>query len=106
MAKMNHVILYSNYEQAWQYLSDAQVGRVVRGMLHLLNTGEDFTPRGMEKVVWCLLKDQLLRNMEKYEEICEKNRENSRKYWQAKALSQQTETLEPDDVELLPDYTR
>ena len=106
MAKMNHIVLYGNYEQAWKALTNAQVGRVVRGMLHMLNTGEEFTPKGMECIVWCMVKDQLLRNMEKYEQICEKNRENSKKYWQAKALNTQTETLKPEDVKLLPDYTR
>lgn len=105
MAKMNHIILYSNYEEAFQHLTDAQFGRLVRNMLHVLNTGEELPMKGAAYMFWPLVKDQLLRNMEKYDQICEKNRENSKKYWQAKALNTQTETLKPGDVKLLPDYT-
>lgn len=84
MAKMNHILLYGNYEQVFDTMSDANVGKLIRSALHLLNTGEDVPPSGPARVVWSLMKDQILRNMAKYEEVCERNRENSQKFWDNK----------------------
>lgn len=95
MAKMNHALLYGNYEAAFQNLTDAQVGRLIRAMLHYLNTEEDQEPKGPEKYLWPVLKDQLARNMEKYEKICERNRTNSTTYWDAKRQ---------DGIDKLKDY--
>ena len=81
MAKMNHLLLYGTYEKAFKSFSDEQVGRLIRSMLHYLNTGEEIEPKGQEKFVWSLVLDQLQRNMEKYEAICEENQRKSRKYW-------------------------
>ena len=97
MTKMNHIILYGNYEDAFCYLTDAQVGRIVRGLLHLLNTGEDFEPRGQERMIWGLLRDQYFRNLKKYEETCERNRNNAQKYWDShKNVNDNATGTQPD----------
>lgn len=83
MGKMNHALLYGNYEDAFAFMNDAQVGRLVRAMLHFLNTEEELPLKQGDLFAWSLIKDQLKRNMEKYDEVCEKNRQNSRKYWDA-----------------------
>lgn len=83
MGKMNHALLYGNYEDAFAFMNDAQVGRLVRAMLHFLNTEEELPLKQCDLCAWSLIKDQLKRNMEKYDEVCEKNRQNSRKYWDA-----------------------
>ena len=84
MAKMNHVLLYSNYEAAIKSLTDAQVGRLTRAMLHLLNTGEELELKGPERVAWAFAADQIRRNMEKYDEVCERNRKNAQSYWDSR----------------------
>lgn len=79
--KMNHILLYGNYEQAFRFLTDAEVGRLIRGLLHYLNTGEEYTSRGREQLMWGILCDQVRRNMKKYEKVCQRNRNNAQKYW-------------------------
>ena len=79
--KMNHILLYGNYEKVFQFLTDAEVGRLIRGLLHYLNTGKEYRPRGKEQVAWGVMLDQVKRNMEKYEIVCERNRNNAQKYW-------------------------
>ena len=79
--KMNHLLLYGNYEQVFQTLSDEQVGRLVRAMLHYLNTGKEPRLKGIAGRLWPLLSDQIDRNIRKYEEVCERNRANAQKYW-------------------------
>ena len=79
--KLNHIIVYANYEGAFKSLTDAAFGRIIRGMLHYINTGEEYQPKGAEVFAWSFVKDQLDRNIEKYEIVCERNRNNSQKYW-------------------------
>ena len=78
---MNHILLYGSYEEAFSCIPDVQVGRLIKAMLHYLNTGEENIPKGRERFLWPLLLDQVQRNMEKYELICERNRNNAQKYW-------------------------
>lgn len=98
MAKLNHALLYGNYEDVFNTMKDAQVARLIRAMLHYLNTGEELPIKGPESAIWCLMKDQLQRNMEKYDEVCEKNRKNSKAYWDA----QKGEEAESEQKESKP----
>lgn len=84
MARMNHLLLYGNYEEAFEYLSNADVGKLIRSALHLLNTGEEVVPTGAGRYIWPHIKDQVIRNMEKYDQVCARNRDNSQKYWDSK----------------------
>lgn len=81
MTKMNHVLLYGNYEDLFRMLPEAEAGRLVIGMLHYLNTGEEYNPKRQGKYIWKVIKDQIDRNIQKYEEVCERNRSNAQKYW-------------------------
>lgn len=42
VGKMNFVMLHASYEQELAAYTPAQVGRMVIGLLHLLNTGEEY----------------------------------------------------------------
>jgi len=82
--KLNHIIIYANYEAGFRHLTDAAFGRIIRGMLHYINTGEEYKPKGAEVYAWDFVKDQLDRNIEKYEKTCERNRNNIQKYWDSR----------------------
>lgn len=97
MAKLNHALLYGNYEDVFNTMKDAQVGRLVRAMLHYLNTGEELPLKETDSAIWCLMKDQLQRNMDKYDEVCKRNRKNSKKYWDSqKGADSEEEEAEPE----------
>lgn len=83
MKKMNHVLLYGNYEAILQLMPPADVGRLTLAMLHYLNTGEEIPPVGKGFMIWAVVKDQIDRNMKKYEEVCKRNRKNAKKFWDA-----------------------
>ena len=82
--KMNHLLLYGTYEQAFRLMPAAEVGRLVIGMLHYLNTGEEYVPKDKSQYIWVLIKDQIDRNIEKYEKVCERNRNNAQKFWDSR----------------------
>ena len=79
MGEMNFVALYGTYEKELAAYSDMQVGRMFRGLLHLLNTGEEYKPVGSEKYIWPTLREQYQRNLDNYQQKCETNRANSKK---------------------------
>ena len=81
MKRMNHVLLYGNYEDAFRHMPPEDVGELVVAMLHYLNTGEESELTGMGDILWTLIKDQIDRNIQKYEEVCKRNRRNAKKYW-------------------------
>ena len=87
--KMNHILLYGNYEKVFQRFPMADVGRLVIGMLHYLNTGVDFSPKGRLQYIWPVFKDQIDRNIEKYEKVCERNRNNAQKYWDSRKTEEE-----------------
>ena len=95
--KLNHILVYANYEQGFRSLTDAAFGRIIRGMLHYINTGEEYVPKGAEVYAWDYVKDQLDRNIEKYQKVCERNRNNSQKYWDSrKKLNENASGTQPE----------
>ena len=79
--KMNHIVLYGSYETVFRNMPVADVGQLTIGMLHYLNTGEDYEPKGRSQYIWYLIKEQIDRNIYKYEKVCERNRNNAQKFW-------------------------
>ena len=93
--KMDHIRLYGTYEDAFALLTDAQIGRVIRGMVHYLNTGEDFEPTGKCALLWAHMKTHLHINMKKYKLTCETNRKNIQNYWdKVKNVNNNNERIE------------
>jgi len=97
MKKMNHVLLYGNYEEVFKVMPAAEVGHLTIAMLHYLNTAEETQLTGRARMFWPLIKDQIDRNMKKYEEVCKRNRKNAKKFWDAQ------KGLQPDATGTAPE---
>ena len=69
--KQNPVFLklYYNYLDDLSSFTDAQVGRLVRGMLRYAVSGEQPQFRGSEKHIWGFLQSQIDRDIAHYEYV-------------------------------------
>ena len=101
MSKLNYVMLHASYEEELAAYSDQQVGRMLRGLLHLLNTGEEYIPKGSERYIWPTLRGQFQRNLDTYDKKCQVNREASQKGVAARK-KKYSEAEEPNATERLP----
>lgn len=81
MKEQKSFLVYGDIEPVIDELSDEQAGQLFRGMVKYFKTGEtpDFT--GVLKFVFIPIKQQMDRDLEKYEEKCEKNRKKIKDYW-------------------------
>ena len=73
-------ILYTEYEELINQLSDEQCGQLFKSVFSYNNNGE--LPEkldNMTKIVFTVIRQDLDRNAEKYEEMCKKMRENGKK---------------------------
>lgn len=93
MGKPKYICIYGSYEQELAAYSYSQIGRMVMALLHLLNTGEGYEPKGAERYIWPSLLGQFERDRETYDAICAKNRRNSAKGVQARRDRAVTERL-------------
>jgi hypothetical protein len=75
-------IIYTSYLKIFEQLTDAQLGQLTRHMLSFAKTGEEPNIEDpIVKLSFAFIKDDMERNKRKYEEKCERNRENIRKRW-------------------------
>ena len=70
---------YHDYRDAIDLLSDAEAGRLFKSLLKFSATGEVEELRGSEQYLFAMMKNQIVRDMQRYEEICETNRRNRSK---------------------------
>ena len=70
---------YHTYREALELLSDAEAGRLFKSLLKFSETGEVAELRGNEQYLYVLMKGQIVRDIKRYDEICETNRQNGRK---------------------------
>ena len=89
---LKSINLYYSYLDAFQMLSDAEVGRLIRGALNYAETGDQPKLSGNEKFIWSVIKGQIDRDQEAYDAKCKKNSENALKRTQATA-SERKRTL-------------
>lgn len=68
MAK--YLKIYTDAEQKYQKLSDAEFGRLIRAGLHYKETGEEIDLTGRESLLWDGLKLDIDRDNEKYDSLC------------------------------------
>lgn len=68
MAK--YLKIYTDAEQKYQKLSDAEFGRLIRAGLHYKETGEEIELTGRESLLWDGLKLDIDRDNEKYDSLC------------------------------------
>lgn len=68
---------YHSMLDATRKLSDAEVGRLFRGLLHYSATGEQpDNLQGREEIVFDIFSQQIDRENERYEAKCDRNRQN------------------------------
>lgn len=75
----NSFLIYLDYEEQFNLLTDAQVGQLMRAIIKYEKTQEIPELDGMLKIAFSFIKSQLDRDREKYNSRCEKNRENGAK---------------------------
>lgn len=74
-------IVYGDIKPVVDRLSDEEAGQLLRGMLDYFLTGKEPKFQGVLEFVFIPIKQQMDRNADKYEQRCEKNRENIKKRW-------------------------
>lgn len=75
-------IIYTSYLKIFEQLTDAQLGQLTRHMLYFAKTGEEPAIEDpIVKLSFAFIKDDMERNRRKYEEKCEKLRQNIKKRW-------------------------
>lgn len=70
---------YHTYLEAVELLSDAEAGRLFKSLLKFSATGKVAELRGNEQYLYVLMRGQIVRDIQRYDEICETNRQNGRK---------------------------
>ena len=74
-------IVYGDIKAVIDELDDQQVAQLFRGMVDYFMDRKDPKFTGVLKFVWITVRQQMDRDMEKYEKKCDRNRENARKRW-------------------------
>ena len=72
-------LIYLDYKEQFELLSDEELGKLLRAIMLYEETGEITELSGMLKMAFSFIKTQLDKDRQKYEEMCEKNRENAKK---------------------------
>ncbi|MBQ4600790.1 MAG: hypothetical protein IJB17_04090 [Oscillospiraceae bacterium] len=79
MKPMCYVCLYLSYLEAMEYLSDAELGQVIRSLLEYAKTGEKKKLSGLQGAMLTWMTGQHDRDRERYDKRCEVNRANGKK---------------------------
>ena len=74
-------IVYGDTKALADELTDEQLGQLFRGMLNYFTEGKAPKFSGILKFAFIPIKQQMDRDSEKYEEKCQKMRDNARKRW-------------------------
>lgn len=79
MEKRKSFIVYLEYRQHLELLSDSERGQLFTAMLDFAETGTVPMLDGMPRMAFSFIKAQMERDAEKYNSKCERNRENGAK---------------------------
>lgn len=72
-------LIYLDYQEQFELLSDEQAGQLIKAIIKYEKTGKIVELDGMVKMAFSFIKTQLDRDRQKYRTKCEKNRENAKK---------------------------
>ena len=81
MAATTWFKLFSRFRVFLDALSDEQAGRVIKAALAYLESGEVRPLDPAETLLFLGLKEDIDEGIARYQERCEKNRQNVRKRW-------------------------
>lgn len=84
-------VVYGDIEESLDELSDEQVAKLFRGMVNYFNTGKEPKFSGLLKLAFIPIRQQMDRDVDKYEKKCQKNKENIQAYWD-KVKSEKSDT--------------
>lgn len=84
-------VVYGDIEESLDELSDDQVAKLFRGMVNYFNTGKEPKFSGLLKLAFIPIRQQMDRDVDKYEKKCQKNKENIQAYWD-KVKSEKSDT--------------
>ena len=74
--KKNSFIVYNDNQEVFTELSDEDAGKLIKAMIEYSSTGTQIEMCPMLKLAFIPIRQQMDRNMDKYENICERNRKN------------------------------
>ena len=80
----NSFIIYYQYADHFELLTDEELGRLIRAMLIYDKDGTLPQFDGVLKMAFSFIKTQLDIDKEKFNNICERNRKNIKKRWNTK----------------------
>lgn len=83
MDKKNSFIMYLDYEEHFNLLSDKEIGILMRGIFQYVRTGKDpdFCNNAALKIAFSFVKTNIDIDSRKYKKKCEKNREIAENRW-------------------------
>lgn len=79
MKKHNSFVLYNDYREYIDMLSDQETGRLFKAIFSVLSGGEEPELEGSTKIVFKVIYGQIMRDLEKWEETCRKRSEAGKK---------------------------
>lgn len=79
MKEQKSFVLYSDYGDALSLLSDEEAGGLVKAIFALVREEELPELSKGAQVLFCMVRNTLERDLEKYRAVCERNRENGRR---------------------------
>lgn len=88
----NSFLIYLDYEEQFNLLTDEEVGQLMRAIIKYEKTGIVPELEGMLKMAFSFIKTQLDRDREKYNKRCEQNKENAKKGGRPKKQKDNLET--------------
>ena len=78
---------FFSYEEKCKKLSDQELGRLFRALMHYASTGEATGLAGRESIAFDFIADDISRAQDKYEDTCRKRAENGSKGGLAKVAN-------------------
>lgn len=80
--KSKSFMLYKEWEEIFLALeSDAERGELIREIFAFTRTGETPDLKGAMKIAFMVMSNQLRRDAERYNKVCDKNQKNIAKRW-------------------------
>ena len=79
MAEKKSFVMYADWENIIEVLDEADCGRLLRAVFAYFSRGEQPDFGGALKAVFIMIAQQLDRDREKWEKVCERNRKNGAK---------------------------
>lgn len=96
----DNFLLKKSQREVFDTLTDEEAGILIKGIFKYLDTN-DSGLTGMLKAIFIPIKNDIDKNEEKYQSICERNKENINKRWQKEKIPNDTTVYEsiPNDTD-------